>query len=206
MAIPYALLYRVGFTPWTRARPVLADRLAALLRTEELTHPEGSPALDIGCGTGEYVVQLAERGWRACGIDTAAPALRTARQLAETRRVTAEFHRADVTDLRRTLPSAACRDYRLLLDIGCFHGLGARQRWRYGAEITALTKPGATLLLFAFAPGRRGPMPHGASRADLERCLPDWQVGETPTAAPASVPGPHPSGAPPRWYRLTRMP
>ncbi|PXX71716.1 methyltransferase family protein [Nocardia tenerifensis] len=206
MAIPYALLYRVGFTPWERARPVLAGRLGALLRTEELAHPEGSSALDIGCGTGEYVLQLAERGWRSCGIDTAAPALRRARELAETRRLPVEFHRADVTDLRRTLPSAARRDYRLLLDIGCFHGLGARQRQRYGAEITALTQPGATMLLFAFAPGRRGPTPHGAGRIDLERHLPGWHVDEIGSTAESSVPGPHAADAAPQWYRLTRKP
>ena len=31
--------------------------------------PEPGPALDIGCGQGEFVLFLTRRGWEACGVD-----------------------------------------------------------------------------------------------------------------------------------------
>jgi hypothetical protein len=48
--------------------------------------------------------------------------------------------------------------YSLVLDGGCVHGLTDSQRQR-AAAIDALTDPGATMLVFAFQPGRRGPAP-----------------------------------------------
>ena len=72
-----------------------------------------------------------------------------------------------------------------------------------GREVTAVAAPGATLLLMAWAPGRRGPLWRGASRADIEAAYPDWTViGEQSfdvTGAPFYR---HMRKANPRCYRL----
>ena len=44
--------------------------------------PRDGVVLEAGCGLGQYVVLLRERGWRAAGVDWAVDALRTCRQLA----------------------------------------------------------------------------------------------------------------------------
>ena len=55
-------------------------------------------ALDLACGEGRNAVWLAERGWRATGVDFSAVALEKARELATSRRVEAEWVHADVLE------------------------------------------------------------------------------------------------------------
>jgi hypothetical protein len=50
------------------------------------------------------------------------------------------------------------------------------QRKAMGREVSALAAPEATLLMMAWAPGRRGPLPRGASRGDIEAAYPEWEV------------------------------
>jgi hypothetical protein len=63
------------------------------------------------------------------------------------------------------------------LDAGCFNDLRRRQRSVLGRGITACAAPDATLLVLALAPGRRGPLPRGASRP----------TSPTPFPGPVSV-------------------
>jgi hypothetical protein len=64
-----------------------------------------------------------------------------------------------------------------LLDFGLFYDeLTDEQRKAMGREVSALAAPGATLLMMAWAPGRRGPLPRGASRGDIEAAYPEWEV------------------------------
>jgi SAM-dependent methyltransferase len=57
-------------------------------RTSPLTElisralPREGAVLEAGCGLGQYVVLLRERGWRAAGVDWAVDALRACRRLA----------------------------------------------------------------------------------------------------------------------------
>jgi SAM-dependent methyltransferase len=66
----YALMYRLGITPWERCATAAAASIAALLDREEAgrRRPLGR-ALDLGCGRGRYTPELARRGWEAVGID-----------------------------------------------------------------------------------------------------------------------------------------
>ncbi len=79
----------------------------------------------------------------------------------------------DVTALRQADVGSG---YRLLVDTGTFHGLADSQREAMGREVTAIAADDATLLLDCFAPRRRGPLPRGASRADVERAFPGWEI------------------------------
>jgi hypothetical protein len=73
-------------------------------------------------------------------------------------------------------------DFRLLLDTGTFHGLTDEQREAIGVEVTAVASADATLILDCFAPRRRGPLPRGASREDVERAFPGWEITDIEVA------------------------
>ncbi len=72
--------------------------------------------------------------------------------------------------------------FRLVVDTGTFHGLTDAQREAMGREVSAIATPDATLLLDCFSPRRRGPLPRGASRADVERAFPEWTVTDAEIA------------------------
>jgi cyclopropane fatty-acyl-phospholipid synthase-like methyltransferase len=59
-------------------------------------------ALDLGCGSGQNSIWLAQRGWRVHGVDIAANAIRRAEQAAAEAGVEAAFEAADVTTWRTT--------------------------------------------------------------------------------------------------------
>ncbi|MBK5115543.1 MAG: hypothetical protein JJE23_01340 [Thermoleophilia bacterium] len=48
--------------------------------------------------------------------------------------------------------------------------------------MSAVAAPDATVLLDCFAPRRRGPLPRGASRADVERAFPGWEITDVEVA------------------------
>lgn len=58
---------------------------------------EPGTVLDVACGEGRNAIWLAERGWRATGVDFSGVALEKARRLAASRGVEAEWVEADVT-------------------------------------------------------------------------------------------------------------
>ena len=45
-----------------------------------------------------------------------------------------------------------------------------------GREVDAVCAGDATIVLDCFAPRRRGPLPRGADRADVERAFPGWEI------------------------------
>jgi hypothetical protein len=72
-----------------------------------------------------------------------------------------------------------------------------------GEGVTAVATRDATLLLFAFRPGRRPFLPHGAGRGDIETAFPGWTITDEEPADVTGMPGPLKQTAP-RWYRLRR--
>ncbi len=75
-----------------------------------LPRPPGS-VLDLGCGTGNHALLLAERGYRVTGIDASPGMLRVARGKVRGRRNPA-FRRADMRsfDLGQTFGAVICMD------------------------------------------------------------------------------------------------
>jgi len=68
----------VGYNRTRAADPYIAGRLAGLL---DLQH--GKEYLDIGCGTGNYTIYLAEQGYSFIGVDPSAVMLDEARVKSE---------------------------------------------------------------------------------------------------------------------------
>lgn len=202
MSLFYKIAYRVGLTPWERMQllPVGEQASTMLDREENGREPPYGRALDLGCGTGIWSVKLAERGWEVTGVEVVPKALRAARERAREAGVEVRFVQGDVTALRAADVGA---DFRLMLDFGTVHGLTPAQRGDVGREVSAVAAPDATLLMYAVAPGRRGPLPRGMSHADVEAAYPGWKVADEEPFDVSGAPRPM-RNANPRWYRLRR--
>ena len=195
----YARLYRFGITPWERYRTAAAASITALLDREEAerSRPLGR-ALDLGCGRGQYTRELARRGWQAVGIDYVPAAIEAA--AAKSRGVDGlSYLVGDVT----RLSSASLGTFGFFLDIGCFQGLGARGRLAEGEGISALARPGATLLLLSFGPSRWRSLVGGASQQEVQEAFAGWQMLTAEPADTAGLGWPMNKTAP-QWYRMRR--
>jgi SAM-dependent methyltransferase len=196
MSTPYRVLYRVGKTPWDGKGDL--SPLVDLIDQQ----PPGS-ALDLGCGTGHHSVLLAEHGWQVTGIDAVPRALTAARARAAAitdAGQTVEFVRGDVTKLETAI---APKNYDLILDVGCLHGLTEKQRMTVMRSLTIFSGTGSMLLILAVAP-RKGIGPKGFDRAGMLRyAASEWDLVQTTDQAavnPAS-----PLGSTPfTWYLLRR--
>jgi hypothetical protein len=200
----YRLAYAIGFHPWEALaeHPPFADKLLELIaREEEGRDPPFGKALDIGTGSAVWGVRLAKRGWDVTGIDVVETALDRARKQAADERVELRLLQADVTKLGE---SEVGSGFRLLLDTGTFHGLRNREREAMGREVSSIAAPDATLIVDCFAPRRRGPLPRGASRTDIERALPGWQVADVEVANTDPDPIARLFKFDERFYRLRR--
>jgi SAM-dependent methyltransferase len=201
MSLIYKILYQVGLTPWegSAEQARTRDQISAMFdREEDGREPPYGPALDLGCGGGLWSIELARRGWKVTGVDLVPKALRIARERAQKAGVDVRFVQGDLAALRATEVGSG---YRLLLDFGAVHGLKESQRHAAGREVTAVAAPDATLLMLAFPPGRRGPLPRGMSQAEIEATYPGWKVtrGE---ALDADLPKIATKDGQPHWYRL----
>lgn len=206
MSLGYKLLYAIGFTPWEQIGdlPAVTARASALFDLEEAgsepPYGRARPRLrerDLGARAGK--ARLAGHGSRH---RPQGPAPRS-RARAREEGVEMRLIEGDVTKLRATDVGSG---YPLLLDFGLFHDeLSDEQRERMGREVSAVAAPGATLLMVAWAPGRRGPLPRGASRADIEAAYPAWDVIDEERVDVSGAPFyRHMRKADPRLYRLRR--
>lgn len=177
MSFAYKMLYQVGFTPWEEIAtlPMVHEQISFLFEREERGRqsPFGH-ALDLGCGSGIWGIELARRGWQVTGVDVVPKALRRARERAQATGVQMRLVEGDVTRLQA---AGVGTGFPLLLDFGLFHDeLTDTQREEMGREVSAVAASGATLLMMAWARRRRGPLPRGASRRDIEAAYPAWKV------------------------------
>ena len=120
-------------TPTVQARPVMA------------TNPRPR-ILDVGCGTGDSSVYLAQHGWHVTGVDFVPKALEKARAKARAAGVPVDFIHADVTHLSR---AGVDTKFQLIVDNGCLHGMSGGDRDLYVQEITAAAARGARLMIVA---------------------------------------------------------
>jgi SAM-dependent methyltransferase len=198
----YRILYQVGFTPWermTRSRPIGEQISALFVREEQAREPPYGQALDLGCGSGIWAVKLAGRGWQVTGLDFVPKALRRARERAQEAGVEVRLIEGDVTALRATSVGSG---FRFLLDFGLFHDLTDELREEMGREVSAVAAPGATMLMLAWAPGRRRLLPRGASRGDIEAAYPAWKVIDEEALVDEPRAPKYVRKADPRFYRL----
>jgi SAM-dependent methyltransferase len=165
----FRIFYALGFTPWD-GHPQSPTLRRLVEGTDGL--PPGS-ALDVGCGTGDASIYLAQHGWEVTGVDFTPKAVEKARAKARAANLTVNFLHADVTHLSQ---AGIGSGFELIVDNGCFHGMSDGDRDLYVREITAAAAPGARLFMVAFKPsGRFGPA--GVEQAEIERRFtPTWTL------------------------------
>ena len=84
---------------WEEAWRSDADSVmvAERILQDELTSLRPGSALDLGCGSGENAMMLAEAGWRVTGVDCSAHAIALAREAARVRGLDVRFLQRDFT-------------------------------------------------------------------------------------------------------------
>ncbi len=201
----YRVAYRVGFHPWedAEAHPPFVETITRLFEDEERGRdPPYGRALDVGTGSGIWGIELAKRGWQVTGVDIVESVLQRARERVEQAGVEVDLVHGDVTDLRG---GGVDDEFALVLDTGTFHGLPREHREAMGREVDAVAAPDATVLLLAWEPKRRGPLPRGVSPDEIQAAFPGWTVTDVgPTHFEAPKPVELLLTPNERWYRLRR--
>jgi len=157
----FRVFYTIGFTPWD-GHP-LSTKLRELVEETD-TLPPGS-ALDVGCGTGDTSIYLAQHGWQVTGVDFTPKALEKARTKARTADAAVNFVHADVTHLRQ---AGINGPFQVIVDNGCLHNMNDDDRDSYVREVSAVAGPDAWLLIVAFVPGGRFGV-RGIDPTEMER-------------------------------------
>lgn len=178
----FRVFYRIGFTPWD-GHPIASSLRTLVEGTGDSPALAPGSALDVGCGTGDTSIYLAQHGWQVTGVDFVAKAVGKARAKADAAGVTVEFKQADAT---RLSTEGVGTGFGLIVDNGCLHGMSDADRDSYVREVTTVAAPDARLLLVEFTPGGSIGVP-GVDQAEIERRFgTDWTLlsaGDQPYAA-----------------------
>jgi SAM-dependent methyltransferase len=129
--------YRTNDIPWDLGRPD-----ANLIETVRTWPIDPCRAMDVGCGTGDNVIWLAERGFKVTGIDISEIAIERAKEKAQNADVKCVLA---VTDF---LKWKICSDeFMFVFDRGCFHTLAEkRERKRFAKNIHSCMAAGVIWL------------------------------------------------------------
>ena len=161
----------VGVPPWDigRAQPEVVDLIEAGAFRGDV--------IDVGCGTGENALAIAEAGTRVLGIDASPRAVGMAIDKARERSLSelAGFLVADAFALE-----GLGRRFDVGLDCGLFHVFDDHERPVYASGLADVVRPGGALHLLCFSdrePPGRGP--RRVSRQELREMFTDpWEVRE----------------------------
>lgn len=113
-------------------------------------HPPEGPVLDVGCGSGDLAIELAQRGLEVLGIDVVEAAIEQARARVETLPRDAAW-RLDFQVADALRPTLLGRRFGAVVDSGFFHLFEQDERDRLAAEFASTLLPGGRYYLLAFA-------------------------------------------------------
>ncbi len=152
--------YKSGDTPWDIGKPDF--NLVEVVTQKPIS---GCKALDIGCGTGDNSIWLAQNGFQVTGTDTSEIALEKAKEKASQANVRCHFMLADF--LNNKIEAAP---FGFAFDRGCFHSFSSESdRKKLAQNVAAhLEEVGLWLTLVGNADeDRRGPGPPQRSARDI---------------------------------------
>jgi SAM-dependent methyltransferase len=160
-----------GTPPWDIGRP--QSDIRSLFETKTF---EG-PVLDIGCGTGENSLFLAERGYSVLGVDASPRAIEKAKAKAEARDVAGDidFRVQDALSL-----ADLDEEFGVVLDCGLFHVFDDETRRTYVSSLESVLAPDGHVVVLCFSdrePGEWGP--RRISEGELRTAFADGWVVET---------------------------
>jgi SAM-dependent methyltransferase len=200
----YRFAYSIGFHPWEDAEnePSFVATITELFAREELDRePPYGAALDLGCGSGIWGVELAKRGWQVTGIDNVDKAVESAQARIQKAGVDMRVVKGSVTALRDV---GVGTNFRLVLDSGTFHDFDEKARLAMSREVDAVAAQDATVFLLVWS-RRVRPLIRGANREEVEEAFPQWRITDV---VPSGFVLPKPLELllrpDERWYRLRR--
>jgi len=175
-----------GTPPWDIGRPQ-----ATIVRLAEAGEITGS-VLDVGCGTGEnalYLAErgigenalyLAERGIQVVGVDAAPVAIERAEAKARDRGIGVEFLVWDalrLAELGRTFDTA--------IDVGLFHSFQDEERPVYAKNLHAVLEPGGRYVMLCWSERNEwGYGPRRVTKEEIRETFADaWTVDSIEDAA-----------------------
>ena len=142
--------------------------------------------IDIGCGTGDLSLWLAEQGRTVTGVDFLKKPLEAARQKAAARGLSVNFLQMDAVAVGE-LPER----FDAVTDCGLFHTFDDAGRTAYVGALARLLEPGSRVFLLCFAdaePGTHGP--RRISERELREAFADgWRVETIEPARFEVIPG-----------------
>ena len=191
MSVLFRSMYRLGFKPWDSG--VSPPELKELIEGPHARKP--GKALDLGCGTGTNSIYMAQHGWDVTGIDFVPRAIAMAKEKAASAGASPRLIVGDVTRLQDL---GIGDGFAFVLDLGCLHSIPDGRRDAYVAGVTAVTAPGADLLIWAFYAKPSFFINAVLTREDVERRFAaGWEIAR-------AWGGEQPERFPGRWYHLKR--
>jgi ubiquinone/menaquinone biosynthesis C-methylase UbiE len=132
-----------GEAPWDvhMAQPAIVAAAAAGLFAGDI--------LDVGCGTGDNAIHLAQQGLKVVAIDFVPKAMAIARFRAAQAGVTVDWREHDALYLRDL-----DQQFDVVLDSAVFHVFNDADREQLIAGLKTVTKPGGILVLLCFSDAR----------------------------------------------------
>ncbi len=102
--------------------------------------------LDVGCGTGENAIFLAQNGFSVVGLDVAKKALQVAMAKAAQRKVKVDFRVGDALSL--DFPE---NYFDIVIDSGLFHTFTDEDRPVFAAEIARVVRDDGLYFMLCFS-------------------------------------------------------
>ena len=125
--------------PWHHETPTPFLKRAIEARAD--THGRPLRALDVGCGSGVFAVQMARLGLEVTAIDNQPAAIEMARTLAREHGVEVELAVADAFEW------APEHGYAVVFDSGCLHNFSGTALTAYRAQLLRWLEPGGDFVL-----------------------------------------------------------
>ena len=129
--------------------------------------------LDVGCGTGDNAMFLAEKGHAVLAIDFVERVVQRARERAAGRGLRVDFAVADALKL-----ADLGRKFDTILDSATFHTFSDEQRLAYPASLAAAAAPHASFRLICFSDRETRPGgPRRTTVGDIARLfVREWEL------------------------------
>jgi SAM-dependent methyltransferase len=156
----YRKRYESGDTPWDVGRPDF--NLVEVVTKKPISNCK---VLDIGCGTGDNSIWLAQKRFQVTGTDTSDVALGKAKEKASRAGVECDFLLVDF--LKNKIEGSP---FGFVFDRGCFHSFGSENDRRSFAQNVAfhLEEAGLWLTIVGNADEhRQGPGPPQRTAGEL---------------------------------------
>ncbi|MHC4159132.1 MAG: class I SAM-dependent methyltransferase [Planctomycetota bacterium] len=128
--------------PWNMETP--PQLLVELVDSKKI---QPCKTIDLGCGTGNYAIYFASRGFEATGIDCSPTAIKIAKENAKRKGVKCNFFVADII----TQLSKINQTWDFAYDWGLLHHIFPEQRQKYLQNVHQILNPKCKYLSVSFS-------------------------------------------------------